>query len=186
MALTRKFLQAMGIEGDKIEEIINAHTETVDALKIERDDAQNKLTAAAKDSETLKNVQKELDDLKAAGYEEKYNAEKTAHDALKNQITSEKTKTAKEAAVKAYFEEKGIKGTNLNIAMRATNLDDFELDGEKIKDTANLDALVNGDLKPLTEAKQKVVDSGGNLSGRNEGGKASYSLREALHENYDK
>lgn len=33
MALTRKFLAAMGIEADKIDSIIDAHTETVDALK---------------------------------------------------------------------------------------------------------------------------------------------------------
>ena len=38
MALTRKFLLALGIEDSKIESIIDAHSETVDALKKERDD----------------------------------------------------------------------------------------------------------------------------------------------------
>ena len=33
MALTRKFLAALGIEADKIDEIINAHSETVDARR---------------------------------------------------------------------------------------------------------------------------------------------------------
>ena len=33
MALTRKMLKAMGIEDDKIDQIIEAHTETVDGLK---------------------------------------------------------------------------------------------------------------------------------------------------------
>ena len=33
MALTRKMLKAMGIEEEKIDEIIDAHTETVNALK---------------------------------------------------------------------------------------------------------------------------------------------------------
>ena len=37
MALTRKFLKALGIEDEKVDEIISAHTETVDALKAERD-----------------------------------------------------------------------------------------------------------------------------------------------------
>ena len=37
MALTRKFLSAMGIEQDKVDEIINAHVEVTDALKEERD-----------------------------------------------------------------------------------------------------------------------------------------------------
>ena len=33
MALTRKMLKAMGIEDEKADEIIDAHAETVDALK---------------------------------------------------------------------------------------------------------------------------------------------------------
>ena len=57
MALTRKFLSALGIEADKVDEIISAHTETVEALKNERD------TFKA-DAEKLTGVQKELDDLK--------------------------------------------------------------------------------------------------------------------------
>jgi hypothetical protein len=57
MALTRKFLSALGIDADKVDEIINAHTETVDALKNERD----KYKA---DAEKLPEVQKELDGMK--------------------------------------------------------------------------------------------------------------------------
>ena len=33
MALTRKMLRAMGVEDDKADQIIDAHAETVDALK---------------------------------------------------------------------------------------------------------------------------------------------------------
>ena len=35
MALTRKFLAAFGIEADKVDQIIEAHVETVDGLKKE-------------------------------------------------------------------------------------------------------------------------------------------------------
>jgi hypothetical protein len=35
MALTRKFLSALGIEAEKIDEIISSHTETVEGLKDE-------------------------------------------------------------------------------------------------------------------------------------------------------
>ena len=58
MALTRKMLKAMGIEDEKIDQIIEAHAETTEALKAERDAAQQ----AAKENE---NAQKELEDLKA-------------------------------------------------------------------------------------------------------------------------
>ena len=59
MALTRKFLSAMGIEDEKVDEIIGAHTETVNALKEQRDSYKA-------DAEKLPAVQKELDDMKAA------------------------------------------------------------------------------------------------------------------------
>ena len=45
MALTRKFLKAMGIEDEKAEEIISAHVETVNGLKGERDDLRERLEA---------------------------------------------------------------------------------------------------------------------------------------------
>ena len=60
MALTRKMLKAMSIEDEKIDQIVDAHTESIDALKEERD------TYKA-DAEKLAAVQKELDNLKKDG-----------------------------------------------------------------------------------------------------------------------
>ena len=59
MALTRKYLSALGIEAEKIDEIISAHTETVDGLKDE-------IAKYKGDAEKLPAVQKELDELKKA------------------------------------------------------------------------------------------------------------------------
>ena len=54
MALTRKFLSAMGIGEDQAEQIITAHLETVNPLKQERDDYKIK-------AEQFDSVQKDLD-----------------------------------------------------------------------------------------------------------------------------
>lgn len=103
MAFTRKMLKALGIEEDKIEQIMDAHTEVTNALIAERDEA--KATA-----EKLPKVQEELDkvknDLKAAGKEEndyksKYEAEKEAHEKLKGEITA---KAEAERTDKALYE----------------------------------------------------------------------------------
>ena len=72
MSLTRKMLKAMGIEEEKIDQIIEAHSETVDSLKADRDSYKE-------DAEKLKAVQKELDDLKAKGDD----GWKEMHDRLK-------------------------------------------------------------------------------------------------------
>lgn len=84
MALSRKFLSAMGIEDDKIDQIIEAHTDTVNGLK----DEIEKYKA---DAEKLPGIQKELkklqDDADANGrdpYKVKYEAMKEKYDAAEN------------------------------------------------------------------------------------------------------
>lgn len=153
MAMTRKFLKAMGIEEEKIEQIIDAHTETVNALKEERDNFKA-------DAEKLPSVQKELDDLKAKGddgWKEKHDKVKKEYDDYKNEVTAKESKAIKEKAVRAFYEEKGITGKNLEIAMRGSRaeIDGIEMDGDKIKDTASLTALVEGDFSALVSTTIK-------------------------------
>lgn len=145
MALTRKMLKALGIEDDKIEQIIDAHTETVDGLK-------EKLTAAEAGAAKLADVQKELDGLKAGGdFKAKYEKEHKDFEDFKAGITAKETRAAKEKAVRTYLESKNITGGNLDIAIRGMNaeIDAAELDGEKIKDTKALDELIGGTYKGL-------------------------------------
>lgn len=185
MALTRKDIRTwledenMDMEA-KIQKIIGGHLETVDGL---RDEA----TRFKADAERLASVQTELDELKAKGdYKEQYETEKAAHEALIAKLESEKTATAKEKAVRAYYESKNIKGNNLNIAMRGTKLDAIELDGESIKDTAGLDELVAGDFASLVTKPRKVVDSGGGLGGGSHSDDDKVlSLADALRAQYD-
>lgn len=151
MALTRKMLKVMGIEDEKIDEIIEAHSETVDALKKERDGYKES-------ADKLADVQKELDGLKAGGdYKDKYEKEHKAFEDYKSGITAKETRAAKEKAVRAYLESKSITGGNLDIAMRglSAEIDAAELDGEKIKDTKALDDLIGGTYKGLIVTKEE-------------------------------
>lgn len=147
MALTRKLLKGMGLTEEQMDTIIEAHTDTVDGLKTQ-------VATYKADAEKLPSVQKELDDLKAdgdGGYKEKYDKEHNAFETYKSEIAKKETKSAKESAVKAYYESKGITGNGLEIAMRGSNaeIDAVELENGKIKDTAALDALVSGTFKGL-------------------------------------
>lgn len=166
MALTRKLLKGMGLTDEQVDTIIEAHTDTVDGLKAD-------VTRYKADAEKLPGVQKQLDDLKAAGdggYKEKYEKEHSAFEAFKTDITAKESKAAKERAVRAYFESKNITGANLDLAMRGCGeeMAALELDGEKIKDTKALDALVDGTYKGLVAKASVRVDMGGRL---NDGGK---------------
>lgn len=143
--------------------LVALHLGVVDPLK---DD----LTKYKADAEKLSGVQKQLDDLKAAGdggYKEKYEKEHSAFEAFKTDITAKESKAAKEKAVRAYFESKNITGANLDLAMRGCGeeMAALELDGEKIKDTKSLDALVDGTYKGLVSKQTVRVDTGARFNG---------------------
>ena len=147
MSLTRKLLKGMGLTDEQVDTIIEAHTGTVDGLK-------EQVKTYKADAEKLPNVQKELDDMKAAGdggFKEKFEKEHSDFENFKKTIQEKETKAAKESAAKAFFESKGITGNSLEIAMRGSSAEiaALELDGEKIKDSSALDALVNGTFKAL-------------------------------------
>lgn len=104
MALTRKYLKSLGLTDDQIEGIIEEHGSTVEGLK----ETASKYKA---DAEKLPAVQKELDDLKAAGdggYKEKYEAEVRAHKEYKQQVEAEKEAARTDADVLALCKEAGI------------------------------------------------------------------------------
>jgi len=131
--------------------IIALHLGVVDPLK----DDVAKYKA---DSDKLEEVQKELNVLKAkpaVDYEEKYNSEHKAFENYKKEVVDKATRAAKETAVRNYFQSKNITGTNLEIAMRGASeeIGAIELDGEKIKDTAALDALIGGTFAGLVVTK---------------------------------
>ena len=124
MSLTRKMLKAMGIEEEKIDQIIEAHSETVDSLKADRDSYKE-------DAEKLKDVQKELDDLKAKGddgWKEKHDRLKAEFDQYKNDVQEKETKAAKEAAYRAILKDANLSEKGIEKAVKYADWDKIELD----------------------------------------------------------
>lgn len=128
MGLTRKMLKAMGIEDEKIDQIIEAHTETVDALKDQRD----KYKA---DAEKLPGVQKELDDMKEAAqkdgenpYKAQYEETKKAFDDFKAEVTAKETKARKTEAYRKLLKDAKISEKRLESILKLSPVDDIELD----------------------------------------------------------
>lgn len=131
----------MGLTDEQIDSVIEMHAETVEALKNQRD------TYKA-DAEKLTDAQAELAELKKDGYKEKYEKEHSDFESYKAAQSAKETRDAKAAAVRKYFEAKGITGKSLDIAMRGAGaeIDAAELNGEGLKDTTALDALISGDF----------------------------------------
>ena len=123
MSLTRKMLKAMGIEEEKIDQIIEAHSETVDSLKADRD-------AYKEDAEKLKTVQKELDELKAKGddgWKEKHDKLKGEFDTYKKDVEAKETHSKKEAAYRAILKDANLSEKGIEKAIKYAEWDKIEL-----------------------------------------------------------
>ena len=139
MALTRRALKAMGIEDEKIDEIINMHTETVDGLKA--DVAKYKA-----DAETLPGIQKQLEkaqaDLEAGkkdSYKVKYEALKEEFEGYKSEQTKKEARSAKEKAYRELLKQAGVSEKRLDAVLRVSDVDSVELDEKgTIKDADKL------------------------------------------------
>lgn len=126
MAITRRFLSALGIEADKIDEIITAHLETVNELKEARDRYKE-------DAEKLPDVQKQLDEAQNSAknggeYEAKYNTIKAEYDQYKQTVETEKSNAAKSTQYRDLLRECGIPEKLLDPVMRIVDLNSVTVD----------------------------------------------------------
>lgn len=150
MAFTRKMLKALGIEEDKIDQIMDAHVEVVDALKADRD------TYKA-DAEKLSDVQKELDGLKKDGgdWQKKYEDEHKAFDEYKNVQTAKEAKEAKEKAYRGLLKAAGVAEKRIDAIIKVTDLDAIELDEKgAVKDSEKHTETVKTDFAEFIETTE--------------------------------
>lgn len=152
MALTRKFLAALGIEAEKVDEIITAHQETLNEIKAERDRYKE-------DAEKLPDIQKELDDLKAAQnedgpYKEKYEKEHKDFEDYKQGITAKETKAKKTEAVRKLFKDAGMAEKYVDAVLKIYDVDAIELDKDgNIKD-------IDAKTKSVKETYPEFIQTG--------------------------
>jgi len=181
MALTRKLLKGMGLTDEQVDTIIEAHTDTTDGLKA-------KIESLEADAKDLPKIRKQLEqaeaDLEAAkkdGWKDKHDKVKKEFDDFKAGIDAKEAKTAKEAAVRAYFESKNIAGKSLDIAMRGCRdeIDALTLEDGKIKDASALDALIAGDFSGLV-GTNTVLGANTEKPPANNGGKTGKTKEEIM------
>lgn len=119
--LTRAFLKGMGITDEQISAIIEAHTESTEALKEQRD----KYKA---DAEKLPGVQTELDTLKKSDWQTKYEKEHKDFEAYKADQEAKVTAQAKVTAYSKLLTDLGINEKRINGIIKLTDMAGIELD----------------------------------------------------------
>ena len=104
--LTRKFLRALGVEEDKIDEIVTAHQDTLEEIKAERDSLKDNASKLAEAQAEVTRLSGELEKAKKNGGDAaKIQAD---FDAFKQQIADEKAAAKTDADVLALLKEAGI------------------------------------------------------------------------------
>jgi hypothetical protein len=78
-SLSRKFLDSLGIEGDKADLIIERHNEVLTEIKDERDQFKT-------EAEKLPDIQKQLEEYQKAENDPKNNTLQVKYDALKEEF----------------------------------------------------------------------------------------------------
>ena len=136
MSLTRKALSTMGIDSDKIDQIIEMHTETVNGLK-------EQLESYKTEVEKLPTMSQELKEL--TEYKEKYESEKKSFDDFKKNIETQRIKESKDKAYRQLLTNNKIKPNKIDLIMRTINLDNLELDE-------------NNNLKGSEEISKSITD----------------------------
>lgn len=130
MALTRKMLKAMSIDDEKIDQIIEAHTETVNAIKEERDtlrDAQKNVDEIQKD---LDKANKKIEAYEKNGEtiaKSEYDKIKAEYEDYKADITAKETRKAKADAYCELLKKAGVHESSLSAILDVTNYDGIEV-----------------------------------------------------------
>ena len=147
MSLSRKLLESMGLDSDKVSTIIENHVETVDALKAQiatfKADAEKYHTAA----DELASVKAELEGLKSSGgdWQKKYETEHSLFEEYKNSISAKETLANKASAYKALLKEAGVSEKVLDKVLKTTDLSEIELEDGKVKDSEKAIEAIKAD-----------------------------------------
>lgn len=148
MALTRKFLSAMGIESDKIDEIIAVHQEVNESLKTQISEYKAEMERFAKVQAELDEVKKNLEaankkieTAEKDDYKGKYESVNAELEILKSDVKNEKIKSVKKSALSDKLKSLGYSDTATRLILRNGFADDIELDE---KDNAtNVDRIIS-------------------------------------------
>lgn len=135
MTLTRKMLSTMGIEQDKIDQIIESHADTVNGLK-------EKASELQKQAERVPSLEKQIEELKAAqpteDWKSKYEELKTEYEDFRQKVDDERAEQEKSRLYRAMLREVGVDEKRFNSIMKLTDLSEIKVEDGKIEDAESV------------------------------------------------
>jgi hypothetical protein len=151
MALTnanvKEILSKAGVDSehmkDAVNEIIEGHTTSIEALREERDSYKAEAQKANDLAKQLEKAQKDLKEAQSEDSENKYKAKyemiKEEYKEYKKEIEAKATKDNKSKAYKDLLKEAGISDKRLEAVLKVSDIDSLEFDDDgNIKDKDEL------------------------------------------------
>lgn len=149
MALTRKMLRAMGIDDDKADEIIEAHAETVDALKAKAQEAGDGAGKAEELAKQVEQLKKELEEAQKAGdpdgLKAKYDKEHKAFEDYKAQVAAKDADRTKRSLYRKLLTDAGVDPKRVDAVLRVSDLSKVEVKDGAIQGADELEKGIKSD-----------------------------------------
>ena len=156
----------MGLESEKIDQIIEMHTETVTALKEQIETLKSETGDSKATKDELAKVQKELDELKKQAETNKKDSDakatefeklKKEYDDYKTEQESKAVKATKEKALRELLKDMKMSDKGVAQVVKWMGVDNVEVDEDgKLKSAADLRKSIKedwGDYIQTTEEK---------------------------------
>lgn len=144
MALTKKMLQAMDLSEAQIDQIIEAHRNTINGLTDERDSLRKDVEDYKAQVEKLQNADKELVKAQAKLEDaekvaEKLKALQTEFEDYKADVNAKEKKASKEKAYRDLLKEAGVSEKRIDSVVKVSDLSNIEFDDDgKVKDSKSI------------------------------------------------
>lgn len=135
MALTRSMLKAMGIEDEKIDQIVEAHGETVEGLKKQAEELKEQASEAREQADKVQDLQRKLEEAEAKipteDWQAKYRESVKELEDFKAQVERDKAEAEKKGLYRALLREAGIDEKRIDAIVKVTDMGSIAVaDGE--------------------------------------------------------
>lgn len=121
MALTRSFLKGMNLTDEQVSAIIEAHTESIDGIKADRDKYKEEAKKAADLEKKLKGFEG------ADDWQKKFTDEHKAFEDYKKDIANKEKLATVQSAYKALLKESGVDEKRIDSIIKVTDFKDMKL-----------------------------------------------------------
>lgn len=158
MALTRKLLEDLGLDGEAVDkainahlETVNAHLETVNALKADKEKLEKQVSSIDENALKLniESLKKQVEEL---------NGTKSEYEKYKQEVQAEKTRTAKVNKLTEMLKAEKVYDALIPLFVKSANIDNLELTDNGEFSNNPIDTLKQEYSALFTEPK--VTESG--------------------------